>query len=128
MPCGSGSEVRRQFDDFEDLARVRIELLNQVVASNQAPDLAVVPVETVRTIAFDRNQAQNAQVVFRVELRQRVDAQRTGPQRLRLLDPRVAVDAASHGGRYTLIVLPVLMSAWMISPNGLSVAAADAGR
>src|SRR2546428_4221251 len=66
-----------------------------MIARDQAPDLSVVPVEAVRTIALRRDEPQDAEVVFRIELRQRVDAQRCGPQRLRLLDPRDAVDAGS---------------------------------
>src|SRR5438093_792898 len=66
-----------------------------MIARDQTPDLSVVPVEAVRTVAFHRDEPQDAEVVFRIELRQRVDAQRCRPQRLRLLDPRDAVDTGS---------------------------------
>src|SRR5947208_1232783 len=66
-----------------------------MIARDQAPDLSVVPIEAVRAIAFHRDEPHDAEVIFRIELRQRVDAQRRGPQRLRLLDPRDAVDTGS---------------------------------
>ncbi len=73
-----------------------IDLLHQVIAGDQDPQRAVVPVEPVRPVAFRGAHAQDAKV-FRIHLRHRADAQGRDPQRLGLRDKRDAVHAAAPG-------------------------------
>src|SRR5262249_37458829 len=86
---------RRELHDLEDLPRIGIELLNEPIAREQAPDAAVIPVEAVGTVALDRNDPDDAHRVAGIELHERVDVQRRRPERARLVDPDVAVHAAA---------------------------------
>src|SRR5436190_17004423 len=50
-------------DDLEHLARFGIDPLHQMIAGNQDPQRAIVPVEPVRPVAFRGAHAQDAKVL-----------------------------------------------------------------
>ena len=84
----------RNGHDLEDLARLRIDLLHDVIARNQHPQRAVVPIEPMRTVAFRRTDAQRAKIL-RIDFRHGPDAERHHPERLRLRYECDAVHAAA---------------------------------
>ena len=97
----------RQGDDLEDLARFQIDLLHQVIAGDQDPERAVVPIESMRAVAAGGAQSQHSKVL-RIDFGHRLDAQRRDPQGLRLGHKRDAVHAAAPDQLMNLDGLPCL--------------------
>src|SRR5438132_4198736 len=84
----------RNRDDLENLARLRIDLLHDVVARNQYPQRAVVPIEPMRAVTFRGTDAQRTKIL-RIDFRYSPDAERHHPERLRLRHECDPVDAAA---------------------------------
>lgn len=70
--------LKADLHNFQNLARLRIDLLSQTIGGEQAQDGAVIPIEPVRTIAVHGNQAEDPEVLG-IHLGERVDAQRCYP-------------------------------------------------
>src|SRR5262249_7768960 len=87
--------VLGQLDDLLYSTRLHIQFVDQFFSREYHPQGIAFDIRAMRAAVLNRKQPQYPKTIFGVDLRDRFDAHRRGPERLRTVRPYQSVTSAA---------------------------------